>query len=55
MEKPEGLKERIEKLERELILDSLRRNNWNKTATAHDLGISRPGLYNKLRHFGLDR
>jgi DNA-binding NtrC family response regulator len=40
--------------EREAILDALRRANGNKSEAARLLGITRPGLYLKLRRLKID-
>ena len=41
----------LDEVERQHILASLRRNNGNRTATAHELGISRRTLYYKLEEY----
>lgn len=48
------LKEALEDPERQIILHSLRLNNWSRTATADELGINRTTLYKKMRKLGLD-
>ena len=40
-------------LEREHILDTLRRNGGNKTETARQLKIARATLFRKLRHYAI--
>ncbi len=40
--------------ERVLILNALKRSNWNKHDAARRLNISRSTLYSKMRRFGLD-
>ena len=47
------LKERMDELERWLLIEALRTHQNNKTATAKTLGITREGLHKKLRGFGL--
>jgi Nif-specific regulatory protein len=47
------LKERMDELERWLLIEALRGHQNNKTATAKSLGITREGLHKKLRGFGL--
>ena len=42
---------RMEEMERSLILQTLRENNWSRTETARTLGISRRALLYKLRRF----
>lgn len=49
------LKETIEEIERQMILESLMRENWNKSKVAKRLGISRAGLIMKCEKYGLDR
>jgi DNA-binding NtrC family response regulator len=43
----------LEEMERKHIAESLRRHNWNISATAHKLGITRQTLYNKMNFYGL--
>ena len=50
-----SLKEAREKVERELILQALSRNNHNLTKTATDLGISRPTLYELMDKLSIER
>lgn len=40
--------------ERRIILRSLEANDWNRTATAEQLGINRTTLYKKMRALGID-
>ena len=49
------LKEQVERLERRLVADALERHRWNQTRAARDLGVSRVGLANKIRRYGLGR
>ena len=42
---------RMEEIERTAILQALRENNFNRTETAHALGISRRALIYKIRRF----
>ncbi len=49
------LKERLESLEKEMLLESLRRHRWNKSRAAAELGLSRKGLKGKLERYDLDR
>lgn len=39
--------------EKELIEEALMRNNYNRTKTARELGVSRVTLYNKMKRYGL--
>lgn len=48
------LKEALEGPERQIILQSLRENNWSRNATADQLGINRTTLYKKMRKLGLE-
>jgi DNA-binding NtrC family response regulator len=48
------LKEALEGPERQIILDVLRSNNWNRNATADQLGINRTTLYKKMKRLGLE-
>lgn len=49
------LKTAKEKLEREMTEAALRRNDGKITATANELGISRPTLYEILERYGIER
>ncbi len=44
----------LERVERETILKVLERTNWNKTRAAEILGITRPGLINKMKRLGIE-
>ena len=46
---PLTLKEALETPERQIILQSLRRNHWNRNETADELGINRTTLYKKMK------
>jgi transcriptional regulator with PAS, ATPase and Fis domain len=48
-----NLNERMAQSEKEILEETLRAHNNNRTATARALGISRVGLYKKMRRFGL--
>ena len=52
-----GLDEKVKKIntqvEKELILDALRRCNYNRTSTAEFLKISRKTLFNKMRQYNI--
>ncbi len=48
------LKEALEGPERQIILQVLRQNNWNRNATADQLGVNRTTLYKKMKKLGLD-
>jgi two-component system NtrC family response regulator len=52
---PRTLKEAREKVEREMILQALRRHNDSITKAAADLGISRPTLYELMEKVGLPK
>ena len=49
------LKDAIEALERDMIQEGLRRNGWNKSKLAKELGISRAGLIMKVEKYNLDK
>jgi two-component system response regulator HupR/HoxA len=53
---PEGdtLKDRVESLERHLVREALARYRWNQSRVAEELGLSRVGLANKIKRYGLD-
>ncbi len=48
------LRERVEQVEREALREALELHDGNRTRMAEALGLSRVGLRNKLRRFGLD-
>ena len=48
------LKEALEAPERQIILQVLESNHWNRHATADSLGINRTTLYKKMKRLGLD-
>ncbi len=48
------LKEALSGPERQIILDVLEMNNWNRHATAESLGINRTTLYKKMKRLGLE-
>lgn len=48
------LKEALAGPERQIILDTLQQHNWNRNATAEQLGINRTTLYKKMKRLGLD-
>lgn len=47
------LDERVNQVERRIIEESLQRNNFHRTVTARELGISRVTLYNKMKKLGI--
>jgi DNA-binding NtrC family response regulator len=48
------LKEALEGPERQIILEVLESNNWNRNVTAESLGINRTTLYKKMKRLGLE-
>jgi DNA-binding NtrC family response regulator len=48
------LKQALEGPERQIILEVLEGNNWNRHATAESLGINRTTLYKKMKRLGLE-
>ncbi len=49
----EAVEQATEQIERQLILQALEANRWNRTQAAQQLGISRKGLHNKLKKYGI--
>lgn len=49
-----GIREMNAQMEKELILEALKKNNYNRTLTANLLNISRKTLFNKMKRYGLD-
>jgi PAS domain S-box-containing protein len=43
----------LKKIERELVIDALKRNNWNRSAAARELGIHKSTLFRKIRSLGI--
>jgi two-component system, NtrC family, response regulator len=52
---PQTLKEARENLERDMVLDALRRHGGKITSAASELGISRPTLYELMEKLGIGR
>jgi transcriptional regulator with GAF, ATPase, and Fis domain len=48
-----SLKERVEQVERVILLEVLREHDNNKTSAAKTLGITREGLHKKLKQLGI--
>lgn len=48
------LKDRVERLEAEIVRETLARHRWNKSKAARELGLSRVGLRSKLERYGLE-
>jgi DNA-binding NtrC family response regulator len=48
------LKQALEEPERQIILDVLEANSWNRNATADSLGVNRTTLYKKMKKLGLE-
>jgi DNA-binding NtrC family response regulator len=48
------LKEALEEPERQIILEVLEANAWNRNATADALGVNRTTLYKKMKRLGLE-
>ncbi len=49
-----SLKQALEAPERQIILEVLESNNWNRHLTAETLGINRTTLYKKMKRLGLE-
>ena len=41
-------------IERELVIDALKRNDWNRTAAAKELGIHKSTLFRKIKSLGIE-
>ncbi len=50
----QSLKDALAGPERQIILQVLRANEWNRNATADQLGINRTTLYKKMKRLGLE-
>ncbi len=53
--RPQNLKEAKEAFEKELILRTLKKNEWNISRSAEELGIERSYLYKKMKSYGIKR
>ena len=51
--KKQSLKETLRSVEKQILLESLEKNNWNKSKTAQSLGTSRTSLVAKVKEYGL--
>lgn len=49
-----SLKDAVEMVERQMIAESLKRTDGNKSETAKELGISRSSLITKVKEYGLE-
>ncbi len=49
------LEEAVSELETQMIIDALRRHNWNISRVARELGLTRRGLYLKLARYGIEK
>ncbi len=47
------LKDQVQSLEKHLVRETLERCRWNQSKAADELGLSRVGLANKIRRYGL--
>ncbi len=47
------LKQKVEDIESRIIAETLLRRRWNQSKTATELGLSRVGLANKIKRYGL--
>lgn len=52
---PTPLERALAEPEKRILLKALRANEWNRQATADQLGINRTTLYKKMKSYGLDR
>ena len=50
-----NLKDALEELEKQMILEGLERTGWNKSKLAKELGISRAGLITKVAKYQLEK
>ena len=49
------LKDKVEDLEKHVLGEALARHRWNQSRAAAELGLSRVGLANKIKRYGLDQ
>src|SRR5262249_17775385 len=50
---PQTLSQRVATDEQRILEQALKENGYHRTATARALGISRVGLYKKMKRYGL--
>ena len=50
---PATQNETLDDMEKRMIINTLRKNNFNQVMTAEQLGITRQTLYNKIKRYGL--
>jgi len=50
-----NLKEAVKSLEKRMILDGLKKCNWNKSKLSKELGISRASLIMKVNEYGFEK
>lgn len=55
LQEPESIRRTLHEAERECLEGALERNGWARKATAIELGISRSGLWEKMRRHGFTR
>ncbi|MBX9649660.1 MAG: sigma-54 dependent transcriptional regulator [Xanthobacteraceae bacterium] len=48
------LKDKVESLEKNVLNEALTRHRWNQSRAANELGLSRVGLANKIKRYGLN-
>jgi two-component system response regulator HupR/HoxA len=48
------LKDKVESLEKNVLSEALTRHRWNQSRAANELGLSRVGLANKIKRYGLN-
>ncbi len=53
--KREGLNDRMDHFEREIILEALSRNSYNISSTSRELGIIRQSLLYKMKRLGIEK
>ncbi|MBI1368235.1 MAG: response regulator [Planctomycetes bacterium] len=52
--RPQPLRDALQEPERQIILATLRANDWNRQKTAEVLDINRTTLYKKIKQYGLE-
>ena len=49
------LKDAVEELEKDMIMNALEKTGWNQTQAAKQLGLSRQGLIKKMHRYKLEK
>lgn len=54
-EMPDSYREAKELFEKQFLLDKLKKNNWNISRTAEEIGLERSNLHRKIKSYGIEQ